>query len=245
METTTKVCIICKDEKFIGDFGINKKSKDGFKDICKFCVHHNKSLIEKHKEKNKSLYLKEKYNEKIIQLTIKKEKIELEKLQKKINKEKYKKENEVLVKKRIKDRKKLYKQNNKEIINKRKRERINSDPIFKLSIRLRKMLHYSFSAKGYVKNCKSQKILGCTFTELKIHLENKFEPWMNWNNHGIYTGNLNETWHIDHITPLSSAKSEDDIIRLNHYTNLQPLDSYINQVEKRNKINYYRENSHI
>ena len=29
--------------------------------------------------------------------------------------------------------------------------------------------------------------------------------------------------HIDHIIPLSSAKTEDELYKLNHYTNLQPL----------------------
>ena len=38
---------------------------------------------------------------------------------------------------------------------------------------------------------------------------------MNWENRGL--------WHIDHIIPLATAKTEDEIIRLNHYTNLQPL----------------------
>jgi len=30
-------------------------------------------------------------------------------------------------------------------------------------------------------------------------------------------------WHIDHITPYASARTEEDIIKLSHYTNLQPM----------------------
>ena len=30
-------------------------------------------------------------------------------------------------------------------------------------------------------------------------------------------------WHIDHIMPLASAKTKEDVIRLNNYINLQPL----------------------
>ena len=40
-----------------------------------------------------------------------------------------------------------------------------------------------------------------------------------------------------HITPLSSVDNENDIIRLNHYTNLQPLCSKINRDIKKDKIN--------
>lgn len=35
--------------------------------------------------------------------------------------------------------------------------------------------------------------------------------------------------NIDHIIPLSSAKTEEDIIKLSHYSNLQPLCSKVNR----------------
>ena len=61
-------------------------------------------------------------------------------------------------------------------------------------------------------------------------LENKFEIWMNWENYGKYEiGNYNVGWDLDHIIPISSAKTEEDIILLNHHTNLQPLCSKINR----------------
>jgi len=40
---------------------------------------------------------------------------------------------------------------------------------------------------------------------------------MNWSNNTMHG------WHIDHIIPLSTAKTEQDIIKLCHYTNHQPL----------------------
>jgi hypothetical protein len=82
------------------------------------------------------------------------------------------------------------------------------------------------------------EILGCSYEEFKSYIENKFESWMNWNNHGLYTGNYSETWQLDHIIPISSAKTEEDIIKLNHYTNLQPLCSKINQIDKKDKLDW-------
>jgi hypothetical protein len=38
---------------------------------------------------------------------------------------------------------------------------------------------------------------------------------MNWDNR--------DKWHIDHIIPLASAKSPEEVEKLCHYTNLQPL----------------------
>jgi hypothetical protein len=46
--------------------------------------------------------------------------------------------------------------------------------------------------------------------------------------------NRNE-WHIDHIVPLSSAKTEDEVYGLCHYTNLQPLWAKDN-LQKSNKL---------
>ena len=58
---------------------------------------------------------------------------------------------------------------------------------------------------------------------------------MTWDNKGLYNGQLNYGWDIDHITPLSKAKTVEDIIKLNHYTNLQPLCSKVNRDIKKNK----------
>jgi hypothetical protein len=68
--------------------------------------------------------------------------------------------------------------------------------------------------------------------------ESKFESWMSWENKGLYNGELNYGWDIDHIIPLSSADIEEDIIRLNHYTNLQPLCSKVNREIKKDKLDY-------
>ena len=86
-----------------------------------------------------------------------------------------------------------------------------------------------------IKNQRTLKIIGCSFEEFKSYIEFKFEYWMTCENSGSYTGNYNETWQLDHIVPISSAKTEDDIYKLNHYSNLRPLCSKKN-LEKSNKI---------
>lgn len=40
-------------------------------------------------------------------------------------------------------------------------------------------------------------------------------------NYGNYDPSM--SYHIDHIIPISCAKTEEDVIKLNHYSNLQPL----------------------
>lgn len=60
---------------------------------------------------------------------------------------------------------------------------------------------------------------------------------MSWDNYGIYDGKLNSGWDIDHIIPLSSANTEEELIKLNHYSNLQPLCSMTNRYIKKDNIN--------
>ena len=66
---------------------------------------------------------------------------------------------------------------------------------------------------------RTEKLLGCTFKELKNHLESQFKEGMSWENYGFYG------WHADHIIPLSSfnLNNEEEQKKAFHFTNLQPL----------------------
>ena len=108
-------------------------------------------------------------------------------------------------------------------------KRTNEDPLIMLKSRLRKRLQAIFTAKKYTKHNKSCDILGTTFNNIKEYLESQFVEGMNWDNRNC--------WHIDHIIPLSSANSEEELIKLCHYTNLQPLWAKDN-LQKSNKLNY-------
>jgi hypothetical protein len=71
--------------------------------------------------------------------------------------------------------------------------------------------------RGFTEKSKrTQEILGCSFEDFKLHLESQFDENMNWENQGSY-------WHMDHIIPISSAETKEEVYRLNHYTNFQPL----------------------
>jgi hypothetical protein len=61
---------------------------------------------------------------------------------------------------------------------------------------------------------------------------------MTWENYGLYNKQFNYGWDIDHIVPLASAITEEDVIKLNHYTNLQPLCSYTNRNIKRDRLDF-------
>lgn len=128
------------------------------------------------------------------------------------------------------------KEKHNEAVKKYKKKKRKEDPIFKFKENIRGVIGRGFREKGFIKESRSYDILGCTYDEFKEYIESKFEEWMNWDNYGIdkrISLEPNMTWDIDHIIPLSTAKTEEDVIKLNHYTNLQPLCSYVNRRIKR------------
>jgi len=57
--------------------------------------------------------------------------------------------------------------------------------------------------------------LGCTYKKIRRHIEKQFKHGMSWDSHG--------GWHIDHIIPLSKAKTESELYKLLRWQNIQPL----------------------
>jgi len=74
-------------------------------------------------------------------------------------------------------------------------------------------------------------MLGCSLVEFKLHLESLFQPGMTWENYG----SGRNKWNIDHRHPLSLAKSEKELYKLNHHSNLRPMWSQDN-LKKGNRI---------
>lgn len=227
-----KVCRKCNEEKDICNFNKDKKRKDGLTVYCKSCqklMHYN--YYKNNKEKL-SIIKKEYWDKNKEEINLKR--LEYHKIynskritteEQKENKRIYSKEYEQKNKEKIKEYKKEYKKN-----------RYKTDNLFKLKCNVRNLINDSFRSKNVKKIDKTEKVLGCSFEEFKVYLESKFENWMTWENKGLYNGDFNYGWDIDHIIPSCSASNESDLILLNRYTNLQPLCSKINRDIKKGDI---------
>ena len=134
-------------------------------------------------------------------------------------------------KEKISENSKNYYKNNKEVINKKIVKNNNSrkkiDALYKLRCSISSLISTSIKKQGYTKKSRTHQIIGCSYEEFKKHLERQFTIGMTWENYG--------KWHLDHIYPVSLAKDEDDLMKLNHYTNFQPLWALEN-IKKRNKV---------
>jgi hypothetical protein len=232
------VCNKCNIELPISEF---YKRGDRIKNPCKKCSNERKRINHKKwrqteqgrvklKESKKRYKQKLSNEKKLVREQKRKEKeilLREKELRKELRKEERLRVKDLKLQKSLEHKKLMeyYKTDEWKEIKKRKnnerhyirwKRRWENDELFAMKVRLRNLIRNSFRKKGYVKfNTSTEKIVGMNYNDFKVYLESKFLDGMSWENRG--------EWHIDHIIPLSSAKSEDELISLSHYSNLQPL----------------------
>lgn len=202
----SKTCIKCGLDKPLVDFGRDKRKIDLLSNVCKNC---NNLRYRRYLRENPDA--------------------------KKETSSKYYLNNKDRLNKKSKEWLVNNKEKFREYFNEYRRNKRKSDELFSIKERLRKLVSNSFTRNRFSKVKNTEDIIGCTFEEFLAYIESKFEPWMTWENRGKYNGEFNYGWDIDHIVPISSAKTEHDLVKLNHYTNLQPLCSKVNRDIKGNK----------
>ena len=188
-----KMCNKCNEVKPFGEYYADKRNGDGLRGICKDC--HNSATADayyKNHEKGK-----EKTREAM-------------RTWRKNNPEKYKENRRRNYEQNI-ERCKIWTREYKRKLRKEK----NPQHILSESLRTRL---YTVVKRGY-KRYKTGELVGCSWIDLKEHIEKQFQPGMCWENHGV------RGWHIDHIKPCASfdlTDAEQQKVCF-HYTNLQPL----------------------
>jgi hypothetical protein len=236
-----KKCNKCLLDKELSCFAKDKNRKDGHYSICKSCkkeynLNNIKSIkISKKKyyqdnrddilQKSKENYLVSKDNKLKYSKTYYEKNKEIQSIR---QKNYYNNNKEYFLQKS----KKYLNENYDKVLSyqkKYKQDRFKKDPIFRTIICVRARVNNFLREKNFNKKNKTIEIVGCSPSELKKYLEKQFINGMTWENHSLYG------WHIDHIIPLSSAKTEEEIYKLCHYTNLQPLWATDN-LKKLNKI---------
>lgn len=218
-----KKCANCKEEKLITNFNKKKASKDGLQPLCKSCANERNSQYYQHNQ------------EKLRQQSSERRKTNTGYIKEK-NKE-WRRNNPNYNKKwrednleHIKEYTKEWHASNPEYQKEYLKNRRDTDPIHKIIGNLRNLVGQSFkrACKGiFRKRTRTQKILGCDFNFFIEYISSKFTESMTLENYG--------EWELDHIIPVSIATNEEEVLKLNHYTNLQPLWKKDNR-KKSNKI---------
>ena len=94
--------------------------------------------------------------------------------------------------------------------------RRSNDELYRFAERIRARIGGFLRKRGFEKPTRTEEIIGKDFNSLWEYLcstweKNYGKPW------------AGEPYHIDHIVPLATAKTKEDILRLCHYSNLQML----------------------
>lgn len=226
-----RICIDCNEES---DSFYTKNSN-----ICKDCkkikakkyYYENNDKVKKYRDENKDKISENNINYLKERRVNKKDEI------KEYRKKYYEENKEVILEQQKKSaerrkdkikiqRAKAYKEKDQKVLYQKMKEKMNNDPILKASCRIRILILNSINKMGYTKRSRTHEILGCDFTFFKEYIENQFLEGMSWDNHG--------KWHLDHKTPVSWAKDEEELLLLNYYTNFQPLWAFDN-LSKNNK----------
>ena len=235
----TKICSYCHKEKSIEEF---RFSQGKYRGECKKCeALKHKEYCKTHKDVIKKInyrkYIKnkDKYHQKAME----------KREERKIYNKKYYREHKEYYKKyakkyglehrtQLNDYNNNWKNKNLDKVKeyyKNNTLKIKQDPILKLKNQLRNMIKDSFKRKKYKKSKKVQEICGCSIDDLINYLIMTYEQ------------NYNVKWdwkyakyvHIDHKKPLKYATTEEDVIKLCHYSNLQLLKAEDN-LKKGSKI---------
>jgi hypothetical protein len=207
MSSKKKQCTGCKKILTLNNFHKNCNEKDGLQRRCKECKKNNPETTRLYRIKN-----------------FEKRKIQLRKWRKE-NRERSNEWTRLYNKKpEVKKKRNLYFKN-----------RIDTDPCFKILHSLRNRLRVALKLSGLSKNESAKNLVGISIEGLKKYLESKFKTGMTWENYNKFG------WHIDHIIPCASfdLSKPKEQTKCFHYTNLQPLWWYENLAKGAKMPNKY------
>jgi len=207
-----KECKECRIQLSLTSFSVQRRNKDGLKQVCKTCSYKlDKIRILQLPVEEQLLRREKKRISQSLRYSTDPNKI-IEQIRK------YQKTDKglIVVKRTAANRKNNwnhYREYHRIYCNDRYKNDIN----YRLASSLRSRLYAA--VKNNQKKGSAVGDLGCSVEELKIHLESKFAKGMSWGNYG------KNGWHIDHIQPLIffNLSNREELLKACHRSNLQPL----------------------
>ncbi|MEO4185242.1 hypothetical protein ABH305_05215 [Acinetobacter pittii] len=246
-----KICSKCKVEKPFTDFNKSKSNKDGHGIYCTPC-RKEKKRQEYLKNRDRYLSYGKAYREENPEKVAKSKKKAYQKkpeYYKQMHKAYYDENRDAVLKNAeiyrlnnrelIRARDNNYKARNREILSRKQseyqrknseklnayrrkymKEKRTKDRLFSMRQNMRARFRFELAKRGDSQLIKANQYLGCSWIFLREYISKKFTTGMSWDNYG--------EWHIDHVMPLASARSKEELIKLCHYSNLQPLWAFDN-----------------
>lgn len=222
-----KVCSRCHQEKFLTEFYRDKNAKDGRRADCGEC--NKNSVSERHRKDPEAERARQKRWRENNPDKVKEQYKKSRPKMREWVRERYAKDEEYRNRVILDVRKYKANPKNKEAIQetrKKSRQKSMQNPKFRISLNLRRRMNTVL--KNWTKDSSTIKLVGCTWEELRAHIESQFTEGMTWDNYG------KQGWHLDHIVGCANFDLSDPEQQkiCFHYTNLQPLWWYDNLLKK-------------
>lgn len=210
-----KICTKCGRSKIKDLFYRSKQHKDGLHPWCKEClIVANSNRVKKYKEdlvKRAEINTYGAVNRRKHRQDL--SVVEKEKLRKKELRKKWAQERpEYVEKKRKQDREKWKNNRYRHRANERKRERYKVDCLYRFRQRIRACIKRRLTDRD---KTSMVDMLGCSIESLILHL-------------GGVPSSLEQ---IDHICPVAQGKTKEEVVRLQHYSNLRLLEAHLNKAK--------------
>ena len=259
-----KTCIKCG---FIGEETFFAKGRN----VCKKCAsiytkNYRKENKEKIRKDQKEYRINNKEKIKVKRKQTEHENPEKTKANRKKRNKKYREKNPEKVKETQKKSDKKYKENNPEKYNEKSRkgsenfraknpgyqnryqkQRRQNDNCFRIMQNIKIRISKTIKSQGFSKNGECcEDYIPFHENDLVLNIQNKFEPWMNWQNQGAYKPKIwddndfaKQKWQIDHWIPLymlpyTSMKDKNFRIAWSTH-NLRPISAKQNILENNRK----------
>jgi hypothetical protein len=105
--------------------------------------------------------------------------------------------------------------------------KLKTDPLYKLKCYTRSAFRKKIKKLLFGKFCCTEEISGTNWMTLYNYITSLFQYDMCWENYG-------KVWVVDHIIPISQANTKEEVEKVFHYTNLQPLPKAVNSLKRDN-----------
>ena len=122
-------------------------------------------------------------------------------------------------KEQIKERNKRYREENKQKRTDYERIKRQTDSVYRFRTSFVCLIRGYLRKYNYQGGKSTWEVVGCDFETFLGYIKSQFAEGMTLENYG----HKGECWNIDHIIPISTAKTDEDLERLNQYTNLRPI----------------------
>lgn len=196
-----KKCNRCGEIKPVEKFNKNKTTRDGYQGCCRTCTaKYHQEYRQRHPDRVKAAQERWNKSDKARESYRKYDAAHRE------QRREYNRRRQIV---------------NRKAISAYRLNKLHTDPQYYFKQRVRQCVRDSVGRRGLKKSKKTEEIVGLPFDKFKEYLLKTWER-----NYGkAWAG---EPYHIDHIIPLVTAKTEEDILRLCHYSNLQMLTPHDN-----------------